>query len=99
MTNKCDSCLFDDKICEDCEYPEFTDHLYRDNCQICSDLIMIPYDTHDVFNLAICKECAKLLAGEVFDEFKDDCCRSVPIGEFEGVYVEGTDPWWRSTNV
>jgi len=88
------SCLFDEQNCDDCKYPEFTDDTYRDNCDVCCDLIMIPYNTRDVFNLVICKDCSKVPAQEIYDEYCDSSHGHEAIGTFEGVYVEGTRKWW-----
>jgi len=94
MINKCDLCLFDEQNCEDCKYPEFTDDAYRDNCDVCCDLIMIPYNIRDIFNLVICKKCAKIPAQEIYDEYCDSANGADAIGTFEGVYIEGTRKWW-----
>lgn len=94
MTNKCECCLFDEQNCDECEYPEFTDDLYRDTCDACGDLIMIPYDTRDCCNLVICKNCSKVPAQELYEEFCDSAHGHEPIGTYEGVYVEGTRKWW-----
>lgn len=93
----CGYCPFDEPDCNTCKIPEFTDDTYRDTCDNCHDLIMIPYDARDRFNLIVCKECAKKPAKEIYDEFDVDGIGPFalkPIGTFEGVYVEGTGKWW-----
>jgi hypothetical protein len=90
----CGYCPFDEPDCDTCKIPEFTDDMYRDTCEICGDFIMMPYDTHDKFNLIVCKECAKKPAQEIYDEYCDSPHGHEAIGTFEGVYVEGTRKWW-----
>lgn len=92
--NECGNCPFDEQNCDDCELPEFTNDKYRDTCDVCYDLIMIPYDTRDRYNLVVCKECSKKPAQEIYEEFCDSVHGENAIGTFEGVYVEGTDRWW-----
>jgi hypothetical protein len=91
---ECELCLRDDQNCEACELPEFTDDLYRDTCDVCHEYMMMPYSTHDHFNLVVCKKCAKLPANDVYDEFNEDPVEDTMIGTFEGVYVESTGKWW-----
>jgi len=88
MTN-CSYCLSDDQNCDTCDFPEFTDDLYRDTCDMCHEFIMIPYDVHDLFNLIVCKACSH----ESYDG--DDL--GYEVGTYEGVFVEGSDTWWRNT--
>jgi len=90
----CGYCPFDEPDCDTCKIPEFTDDTYRDTCDVCGDLIMMPYDTRDSVNLVVCKCCSTIPAQEIYDEYCDSPHGHEAIGTFEGVYVEGTRKWW-----
>lgn len=86
----CGFCLYEDNPdCDICDLPEFTDELYRDTCDMCHEFIMIPYDARDQFNLIVCTHCSH----EPYDG--DDL--GYEVGTYEGVFVEGSDTWWRNT--
>lgn len=90
----CGYCPFDEPDCDTCKIPEFTDDMYRDTCDVCHEFMMIPYNTHDHFNLVVCKECAKKPAGSVFSDIDDAFVKTWAIETFEGIYVEGIRRWW-----
>ena len=90
----CGYCPFDEPDCDACKIPEFTDDTYRDTCDVCGVLIMMPYDTRDSVNLVVCKDCSTIPAQEIYDEYCDSPHGHEAIGTFEGVYVEGTRKWW-----
>lgn len=94
---KCDSCLFDDADCEECEYPEVDDDkgLYRDYCDLCSDLIMIPFTARDHANVIVCKSCSKRPAKLLYEELDPDGAGNWEIRNFEDVFVEGDREWWK----
>jgi hypothetical protein len=93
--SECEFCVDEDnRDCESCKLPEFTDDYYRDTCDVCHEFMMMPYSTRDHFNLVVCKKCAKKQAKEVYDEFSNDPVGKAIIGDFEGVYVESTGKWW-----
>jgi hypothetical protein len=55
---------------------------------------MIPFTTRDNVNLVVCKDCSKISAQDIYDEYCDSPNGHEAIGTFEGVYVEGTRKWW-----
>jgi hypothetical protein len=95
---KCDSCLFDDTICSDCDYPEVDEDagLYRDHCDLCCDLVMVPFTVRDHSNVVVCRECSKRPASDLYEELDPDVMGARPIRDFEDVFVEGDGEWWKN---
>lgn len=84
----CKFCPYDyEQDCDMCLIPEFTEDTYRDTCDICHNFIMIHYDARDRFNLVVCKKCS-------YKPYEDGELDK-PVGTYEGVYIEGENPWWR----